>query len=98
MPGEGIFLQVGAELAVLDERADDSEALLQEALARFPEVMAGSTSTGSATTRLLLVRREMGVLSAQGASATWSVDHLFVDADGSRAGRGQTVQRQPGPA
>jgi hypothetical protein len=82
MPGEGIFLQVGSELVVLEERAYDSEALLQEALARFPEVMAGSTTTGSGSTRLLLVRREMGVPSAEGAGATWSLDHLFVDAEG----------------
>jgi hypothetical protein len=82
MHGEGIFLQVGSELVMLEEQAYDSEALLQAALARFPEVMAGSTTAGSASTRLLLVRREIGVPSAEGAGATWSLDHLFVDADG----------------
>jgi hypothetical protein len=47
MPSDGIFLQVGNELMVLEEQAYDCEALLQAALAQFPEVMAGSTTTGS---------------------------------------------------
>jgi hypothetical protein len=67
---------------VLQEKPYASEDLLQQALASFPEVLAGS-STAEATVRpLLLVRREKGVPKVQDASPTWSVDHLFVDAEG----------------
>ena len=82
MAAEGIFLIKDGKLQVLEEKPYDSEDLLQQALASFPEVLAGS-STAEATVRpLLLVRREMGVPKAQGASPTWSLDHLFVDAEG----------------
>ncbi len=82
MAAEGIFLIKDGKLQVLEEKPYDSEDLLQQALASFPEVLAGS-STAEATVRpLLLVRREMGVPKEQGASPTWSLDHLFVDAEG----------------
>src|SRR6266542_2782088 len=82
MSGEGIFLKVGSDLVVLEEQAYDSEAVLQAALAQHPQVMAGLTTAGSGNAGLLLVRREMGVPSVEGGGSWWSLDHLFVDADG----------------
>jgi hypothetical protein len=80
---EGIFLIRNGELVLLEQRPYDSEALLQEALASFPAVLAGSSTVEeSAASRLLLVRQEMGVPKAEGAGATWSLDHLFIDAEG----------------
>jgi hypothetical protein len=80
---EGIFLIRDGELVLLEQRPYDSEALLQEALASFPAVLAGSSTVEeSAASRLLLVRQEMGVPKAEGAGATWSLDHLFIDAEG----------------
>ena len=83
MGADGIFLIRDGRLALLEQRPYDSEAILQEALASFPEVLAGSSTTDSGTSsRLLLIRREMGVPAAEGAGATWSLDHLFVSSDG----------------
>lgn len=55
------------------------EAILQEALATHPEVLAGSTTSGRGG-RLLLIKREAGVPTAEGGAQTFSLDHLFVDA------------------
>ncbi len=82
MAGDGIFLAIGGALTVLEQADYDSEAVLQIALAQFPEVIAGPSTTGVSEARLLLIRREMGIPSAQGAGSTWSLDHLFVDSEG----------------
>jgi hypothetical protein len=48
------------DCVVLEQRPYDSEALLQEALASFPAVLAGSSTVDDlSASRLLLVRREM---------------------------------------
>jgi hypothetical protein len=83
MPSDAIFLKTGdGKLAVLVEKPYDSESVLQEALADHPEVIAGPTTSGDGESRLMLVRREMGVPGAAGGGGTLSLDHLFVDADG----------------
>ena len=79
--GEGIFLTRDGELAVLTEQPYATEDVLQRALAEHPEVIAGPTTSDSKPGNLLLVRREMGVPDA-GGSAVWSLDHLFLDAEG----------------
>ena len=66
---------------MLTDRPYDSEAILQEALALYPEVIAGPTTAGRRDARLLLVRREMGVPSQESGSNTFSLDHLFIDSD-----------------
>lgn len=81
MTGEGIFLTRGGELAVLTEQPYATEDVLQRALAEHPEVIAGPTTSDSKPGNLLLVRREMGVPDA-GGSIAWSLDHLFLDAEG----------------
>jgi hypothetical protein len=79
MASEGIFLIRDGSLTVLQPQPYDSEELLQRALATFPAVLAGGTTTSERESRwLLLVSREMGVPKSEGAAATWSVDHLFV--------------------
>jgi len=82
MSVESIFLQSGEGLTLLERRAYESEALLQAALAQFPAVLAGSTTTGDAEARLLLVRREMSVSSTEDVPGTFSLDHLFLDQAG----------------
>lgn len=86
MGDAGIFLIQGEgnerTLAVLRQKPFDSEELLQEALAKFPDVLAGGTTVGGEGRPLLLVSREMGVPKAEGAPATWSADHLFLDQEG----------------
>jgi hypothetical protein len=79
---DGIFLKIDGELVVLRRRTYDSEDVLQTALEEFPDVIAGSTTSGQSTGRLLLVRRELGIPSTSGGSNVWSIDHLFLDSEG----------------
>jgi hypothetical protein len=82
MSVDGIFLTSGTDLVVLRPQAYEKEDVLQKALAEYPDVIAGPTTSGAAAGKLLLVRREMGVPNVEGGSAVWSLDHLFLDADG----------------
>lgn len=82
MSADGIFLESQSGLTLLKQHAYDSEELLQIALARYPEVLAGPTTSGDGEARLLLVRRELGVPSEQDGAGHFSLDHLFLDADG----------------
>lgn len=82
MSGDGIFLTSGSDLVVLSQQPYASEDVLQHALAEHPEVIAGPSTTGIDGGNLLLVRREMGVPASEGGGAIWSLDHLFLDADG----------------
>jgi hypothetical protein len=80
--GDGIFLTSGNDLVVLNQQPYATEDVLQQALADHPEVIAGPTTAGTEAGKLLLVRREMGVPGTQGGGSVWSLDHLFLDADG----------------
>lgn len=82
MSGDSIFFKVGGNLEVLQHAPYDSEAVLQEALADHPEVIAGPTTGGDGEARLLLITREMGVPSADRGGSTFSLDHLFIDDEG----------------
>jgi hypothetical protein len=55
----------------------DSEAVLQEALADFPEVIAGIATDDDAQRALVLVAREIGI-----PTTGFSLDHLFLDDEG----------------
>jgi hypothetical protein len=79
---KGIFLIQGAELKVLVDQPYESEDVLQRALADLPAVLAGGATSGEHERRLLLIRREKGIPTVDTGSATFSVDHLFVDPDG----------------
>ena len=79
----GMFvLQEDGSLVGLDERAYDSEELLQSLLASHPDLLAGEQMTPDAPRHWLLVSREAGVPDAPEASGRWSIDHLFLDQDG----------------
>jgi hypothetical protein len=47
------------EIAEMSDQPYDSEALLQELLAKYPSVLAGDQMSGSAPVRRLLVAREV---------------------------------------
>ena len=57
----------------------DAEDVLQELIERHPEMLAGDDSEHGS---LVLVRREAGVGDDEDAGARWSLDHLYVDANG----------------
>jgi hypothetical protein len=64
----------------MHERAYEAEALLQALLADHPEILVGGEEGESGG--WILVKREAGVTDSAGAADRWSLDHLFLDADG----------------
>jgi hypothetical protein len=76
-----IYLRHGDQFVAMHERPYDAEALLQALLADHPEVLPGGEPDGDGR-GWMLVRREAGVADAEDGSARWSLDHLFLDADG----------------
>ncbi len=81
--GDGIFLiQNDGQLVEMNEATYDSEALLQELLATYPSLLAGSQINPGAPRRWLLIMREAGIASEEDGANRWSVDHLFLDQDG----------------
>jgi hypothetical protein len=78
----GIFLiQSGGDLVEMKEQPYDTEAVLQELLAKYPNLLAGDQMDGAAPRRWLLISREMGVPSEEDGGDRWSLDHLFLDQD-----------------
>src|SRR5439155_16309436 len=58
-----------------------SEAVLQELIARYPNLLAGDDSDDAAARRWLLLGRESGLPDQQDGAARWAVDHLLLDQD-----------------
>ena len=81
MAGGIYVLQRDKQLIELREQEYDSENLLQELLAEYPNLLAGDQIDSAAPRRWLLVGREMGVPSEKSGSDRWSLDHLFLDQD-----------------
>jgi hypothetical protein len=78
-----IFLiDSGGVLRPMDERPYDSEAILQELLEKYPEVLAGHDSEADGDQRWLLISREYGVPDQESGPGRWSLDHLFLDQEG----------------
>ena len=56
-----------------------SEDVLQELIARYPELIVGEQIDRDDPPRWLLVSREAGVPDAEESSDRWSLDHLLLD-------------------
>lgn len=79
----GIFLLRGEdELVPMREAPYESEDVLQELLARFPDLLAGDRSESGSGRRWILIDRESRVPDDIGSGGRWSLDHLFIDQDG----------------
>jgi hypothetical protein len=77
-----IYLLNGeAKLIPMEEAAYDSEKLLQELLAKYPDLLAGEQINSVEPRRWLLVTREMSVPDEEDGVGRWSLDHLFLDQD-----------------
>ena len=75
MPGvSGLFLREGDSIVPLTETAYDAEMVLQELLAKHPELLPGEAIDPDAPKQFLLVAREVPV-------AGLFLDHLFLDQD-----------------
>jgi hypothetical protein len=75
----GIYLKHGGTYVAMTERAYDAESVLQELIASHPEMLAGDAAAYGS---LVLVKREVGVNDQEDGGARWSLDHLYLDAQG----------------
>jgi hypothetical protein len=78
----GMFLiQDDGKLVEMEERPYPTEDLLQELLAKYPNLLAGNQIDIEKPRKWLLVSREAALPSEENGSDRWSVDHLFLDQD-----------------
>ena len=82
MSGSIYLIQGDDELVEMNEEPYDSEDLLQELLAKYPNLLAGDQMDDTAPRRWLLISREAALPSEEDGAGRWSVDHLFLDQDG----------------
>ena len=66
MANDSIYLMSGKELVEMSNQPYESEDLLQELLAKHPDLLAGSQMNADVPRRWLLVRRELGVPGGEG--------------------------------
>lgn len=78
----GVFLiQEDGGLVEMSEAPYPSEAILQELIARYPNLLVGDQIDSASPRKWLLVAREMGLASEEDGGARWALDHLFLDQD-----------------
>lgn len=80
MADDVIFVRQGEELVSLAVAPYEAEAVLQELLEHYPQLLAGYEMSRNDPRRFVLVCREAPVGDQYGAGR-WSLDHLFVDQD-----------------
>lgn len=84
IPSNGrIYLRHDDGLIALRESPYDAEELLQSLVADYPDLLAGEQMDPVEPRRWLLIDREVGIEDAPDAASRWSLDHLFVDQDGT---------------
>jgi len=81
MEGHIYLLSHDKKLIDMVEESYDSEKLLQELLADYPDLLA-SDQIGESPRRWILISREIGVPDNENMPNRWSLDHLFLDQDG----------------
>jgi len=69
-------------LITLEETGYVNEAVLQDYLVDYPDLLPGDQIDPENPRRWLLVAQEVGVPGEQDGSGRWSLDHLFLDQDG----------------
>lgn len=70
----GLFIRDGDELTPLSEQPYEAEEVLQQLLARYPDLLPGEAIDPQDPRRFLLVKREAAIAGMQ-------LDHLFIDQD-----------------
>ena len=78
-----IYLRTGEDLTGMAETPYAAEEVLQLLLAKYPDLLAGDQVTPAEPRRWLLIDREVAVPDVEGGSGRWSLDHLFLDQDGT---------------
>ncbi|MGC8817717.1 MAG: hypothetical protein ACP5PX_08075 [Candidatus Hadarchaeum sp.] len=69
-------------LIALEEASYVTEEVLQEVLARYPDLLPGDQIDPENPRRWLFVAREMGIPGDANEGGRWSLDLLFLDQDG----------------
>jgi hypothetical protein len=77
------LLQDSGDAVELSEQPYNSEDILQRLLAEHPDILGGDQIGGGRPRRWLFVAREAGIPSEEAGADRWSLDHLFVDQDGT---------------
>lgn len=70
-------------LKALEATSYVSEDALQRLLSDYPDLLAGYQMNEASPRRWLAVAREMGIADDPASSERWSLDHLFLDQDGT---------------
>jgi hypothetical protein len=73
----------GKTLTPMTETGYITEGDLQTFLAEHPDLLPGDQISPESPRRWLLVAREMGIPGAVHETGRWSLDHLFLDQDGT---------------
>jgi hypothetical protein len=81
MSGGIYLLRDEDQLVEMLEQPYDSEAVLQQLLAKHPSLLAGDQLGADSPRRWVLVAREASLPSEEDGGGRWSVDHLFLDQD-----------------
>jgi len=82
MSGSIFLMGEDGGLTELREQPYEAEPVLQELLARYPDLLAGDQVDPAEPRRWLLVAREAGIPDQDRGADRWSVDHLFLDQEG----------------
>lgn len=79
-PNDAIYLvSDSGELQRIDHQLYASEDILQELVAKHPDVLAGDQIDPAAPPRWLLLRREAAIPDSEGGNDRWWLDHLLLD-------------------
>lgn len=81
MSGGIYLLSDDDQLVEMLEQPYDSEAVLQQLLAKHPSLLAGDQLGAGPPRRWVLVAREASLPAEEDGGGRWSVDHLFLDQD-----------------
>src|SRR6202030_3532199 len=81
MSGGIYLLRDEDQLVEMLEQPYDSEAVLQQLLAKHPSLLAGDQLGAGPPRRWVLVAREASLPAEEDGGGRWSVDHLFLDQD-----------------
>lgn len=80
MPNDAIFLvSDSGELQRVEHQLYASEDILQQLVARHPDLLAGDQIDPSAPPRWLLIRREATIPDSADGPDRWWLDHLLLD-------------------
>ena len=81
-PSKVFLLTKNGGLSVMEESSYNTETVLQEFLARYPDLLGGDQINPDDPRHWLLIRREIGIPGEEDTGDRWSLDHLFVDQEG----------------